>query len=197
MMANAPRQTAATQLIEKVTSVSDRTAPIELAPDAIIQKQPMVWPWFVLIALLALTALSVVVAIIVTSMQPGLPTFSQKPYPSSDGGNATADPDGASVVVLFGDVNGRNIAEVTAELTAKGLEVIMVDGEVVPPGDPRVMTVYSATPLGTLALGSSIELTYYLADGIEPIDPSPSTEPVDPSPSTEPVDPSPSPTGSQ
>lgn len=189
MMANAPRQTAATQLIEKVTSVSDRTAPIELAPDADKQRQPVVWPWFALIALLALTALSVVVAIIVTSLQPGLPTFSQKPYPSSNGGTATADPNGATVVVLFGDVNGRNVAEVTAELTAKGLEVVTVDGDVVAPGDPRVMTVYSATPLGTLPLGATIELTYYIADGAEPIDPSPTEEPTQ--------EPSPSPTASQ
>jgi serine/threonine-protein kinase len=189
MMASAPRQTAATQLIERVTSVSDRTAPIELAPDQDKQKQPVVWPWFALIALLALTALSVVVAIIVTSLQPGLPTFSQKPYPSSNGGTATADPNGASVVVLFGDVNGRNVAEVTAELTAKGLDVVMVDGDIVAPGDPRVMTVYSATPLGTLPLGATIELTYYIADGAEPIDPSPTEEPTQ--------EPTPSPTASQ
>lgn len=193
MMSTAPRQSAATQLIEKVQSVSDRTAPIELTSDPAKQKQPIVWPWFALIALLALTALSVVVAIIVTSLQPGLPTFSQQPYPSSNGGTATANANGSTVVVLFGDVNGRNVAEVAAELSAKGLMVEMIDGDIVPPGDTRAMTVYSATPLGSLPLGATITLTYYIADGAEPIDPGTSEEPT---PSETPAE-SPSPTPSQ
>lgn len=187
MMSTAPRQQAATQLLEKVDTISDRTVPIELNQDDILRKQPIVWPWFALIALLALTALSVVVAIIVTSLQTETTTPSQSPYPSSNPGTSSASPNTPQVVVLYKDVNGRNISEVSAELSAKGLLVNAVPGNVVAPGDPRVMTVYEATPLGTLARGSEITLTYYVAEGIDP------TEPTEPSEEPEPsATPSPS-----
>ena len=183
LMSNAPRQTAATTMIQQAPEVTDRTAVIELAPDTNpTQKPPVVWPWFVLIGALAATAISVVVAIIFTSMQPTLPTWSQSPYPSSSGGTSSPGPSGASVVVLLADVDGLNVAEVSAALSAKGLLVTAVAGDVVAAGDERVMTVYDASPLGTLAAGSEIVITYYVADDVVPIEPTPSDSPS-PSPS--------------
>ena len=178
LMSNAPRQTAATTMIQQAPEVTDRTAVIELAPDTNpTQKPPVVWPWFVLIGALAATAISVVVAIIFTSMQPTLPTWSQSPYPSSSGGTSSPGPSGASVVVLLADVDGLNVAEVSAALSAKGLLVTAVAGDVVAAGDERVMTVYDASPLGTLAAGSEIVITYYVADDVVPIEPTPSDSP--------------------
>ncbi len=178
LMSNAPRQTAATTMIQQAPEVTDRTAVIELAPDTNpTQKPPVVWPWFVLIGALAATAVSVVVAIIFTSMQPTLPTWSQSPYPSSNGGTSSPGPSGASVVVLLADVDGLNVAEVSAALSAKGLLVTAVAGDVVAAGDERVMTVYDASPLGTLAAGSEIVITYYVADDVVPIEPTPSDSP--------------------
>ncbi len=178
LMSNAPRQTAATTMIQQAPEVTDRTAVIELAPDTNpTQKPPVVWPWFVLIGALAATAISVVVAIIFTSMQPTLPTWSQSPYPSSNGGTSSPGPSGASVVVLLADVDGLNVAEVSAALSAKGLLVTAVAGDVVAAGDERVMTVYDASPLGTLAAGSEIVITYYVADDVVPIEPTPSDSP--------------------
>ncbi len=178
LMSNAPRQTAATTMIQQAPEVTDRTAVIELAPDTNpTQKPPVVWPWFVLIGALAATAISVVVAIIFTSMQPTLPTWSQSPYPSSNGGTSSPGPSGASVVVLLADVDGLNVAEVSAALSAKGLLVTAVAGDVVAAGDERVMTVYDASPLGTLAAGSEIVITYYVTDDVVPIEPTPSDSP--------------------
>jgi serine/threonine-protein kinase len=189
LMTNAPRQSAATQLIQQTPDVSDRTAVLELSLDTNpTQKPPIVWPWFVLIGALALTAVSVVVAILVTSVQPQLPTWSQEPYPSSTGGTGTADPSGAPIVVLLTDVQGKNVAEASAELSAKGLLVTAVAGDELPPGDPRLMTVYDASPLGTLTLGSEITITYYVEDGLAPSEPVPSEPaPSEPTPSETPA----------
>lgn len=178
LMAGAPRQSAATQLIQQTPAVSDRTALIEVSADTNpTQRPPVVWPWFVLIGALALTAVSVVVAILVTSLQPQLPTWSQSPYPSSSGGTGSPAPSGAPIVVLLTDVQGKNVAEASAELSAKGLLVTAVAGDMLPPGDPRLMTVYDASPLGTLPPGTEIRITYYVEDGLAPTEPAPS-EPV-------------------
>jgi serine/threonine-protein kinase len=178
LMSTAPRQSAATSLIQQTPEVTDRTAVIELAPDTNpTQKPPVVWPWFVLIGALAATAVSVVVAIVVTSMQPSLPTFSQQPYPSSSTGSASPGASGTPVVVLLADVDGLNVAEVSAALSAKGLLVTAVEGDVVAAGDERVMTVYDASPLGTLAAGSEIVITYYVAEELATEEPTPTQEP--------------------
>ena len=192
LMSTAPRQSAATQLLQQPKDVSDRTAVLEIAADTNpTQKPPIVWPWFVLIGALALTAVSVVVAIIVGSMQPQLPTWSQSPYPSSSSGTGSPDPSGAPIVVLLTDVQGKNVAEVSAELSAKGLLVKTVAGDVLPDGDPRLMSVYDATPLGTLTLGTEVTLIYYVPAGEVP---TPTEEPTSPAP--EPSG-SPSPSASQ
>ncbi|MFM2030971.1 MAG: hypothetical protein RI927_591 [Actinomycetota bacterium] len=178
LMSNAPRQTAATTMIQQAPEITDRTAVIELAPDTNpTQKPPVVWPWFVLIGALAATAISVVFAIIVTSMKPTLPTWSQSPYPSSSSGTSSPKPSVASVVVLLADVEGINVAEVSAALSAKGLLVTAVAGDVVAAGDELVMTVYDASPLGTLPIGSEIVITYYVAEDIAPVEPTPSDSP--------------------
>jgi hypothetical protein len=150
-------------VIQQPKGVSDSTAILEISSDTNpTQKPPIVWPWFVLIGALALTAVSVVVAIIVGSLQPQLPTWSQSPYPSSTGGTASPGPSGVPVVVLLTDVQGKNVADVSAELSAKGLLVTTIAGDVLPEGDPRLMTVYDATPLGTLTAGTEVRVTYYV-----------------------------------
>jgi eukaryotic-like serine/threonine-protein kinase len=187
LMKNAPSQTAATQLFAQVPKVNDSTAVIELAVDTNpTQRPPVVWPWFVLIGALAATAISVVAAILVGSVQQPLPTFSQPPFPSSTGGTQSPGPSGAPVVVLLSDVDGLNVAEVSAALSAKGLLVTAVAGELVAPGDERVMTVYEASPLGTLPAGSEITITYYVADVTAPTEPLP-TGSETPAPGTSPA----------
>jgi hypothetical protein len=48
---------------------------------------------------------------------------------------------------------------------------------VLEPGDPRIRTVYAISPTGTIALGTAIDITYYVARVVEgPIE-VPTTEP--------------------
>jgi hypothetical protein len=76
---------------------------------------------------------------------------------------------------LLTDVQGKSVAEVSADLSAKGLLVTTIAGDVLPEGDPRLMTVYDATPLGTLTAGTEVKLTYYVPSGEVP---TPSVEPT-------------------
>ena len=43
-----------------------------------------------------------------------------------------------------------------------GLYVNQIPGTEVPTGDPRINTVYDASPLGTMPAGSVIDITYYV-----------------------------------
>jgi hypothetical protein len=66
--------------------------------------------------------------------------------------------------------------------------VTAVAGELVAPGDERVMTVYEASPLGTLPAGSEITITYYVADVTAPSEtPAPGSETPAPGTSTAPA----------
>jgi hypothetical protein len=64
--------------------------------------------------------------------------------------------------------------------------VTAVAGELVAPGDEKVMTVYQASPLGTLPAGSEITITYYVADVSTPTEPAPTTS-ESPAPGTSPA----------
>jgi len=172
MMTGAPRESAATQVITQPKS-NETTAIIELPPGQVqVQRQPVVWPWFALIGLLALTAISVVVAIIVTSIQPPVPTpsplpsqsFSNNPSPSASASSSTP----GTVVVLLSDLQGKNVAEVSNILTGMGLNVSAEPGTVLTADGPAVMTVYDVSPAGTVAVGSSVTITYYVGGAVAP-----------------------------
>jgi len=164
--------------VMQTTQVSDKTAVIETTTDtAPAPTQAVVWPWIAVIVALTITALSVVVAIVMTSMQPA-PTPS--PTPSGQTGTPSASPSAVtSVVVLLSDITGKDVFEVSSQLNAMGLVVVSTPGEILPPDDVRVMTVYAAAPLGKMNTGSSIEIFYYVADTSEPsASPTPTVEPT-------------------
>jgi serine/threonine-protein kinase len=164
--------------VMQTTQVSDKTAVIETTTDtAPAPTQAVIWPWIAVIVALTITALSVVVAIVMTSMQPA-PTPS--PTPSGQTGTPSASPSAVtSVVVLLSDITGKDVFEVSSQLNAMGLVVVSTPGEILPPDDVRVMTVYAAAPLGKMNTGSSIEIFYYVADTSEPsASPTPTVEPT-------------------
>jgi serine/threonine-protein kinase len=170
--------------VMQTTQVSDTTAVIQTTTDtAPAPTQAVVWPWIAVIVALTITALSVVIAIVMTSMQPA-PT--QSPTPSnSQSGEPSASPSAVtSVIVLLSDITGKDVFEVSSQLNAMGLVVVSTPGEILPPDDVRVMTVYAAAPLGKIDTGSTIEIFYYVADTSEPsVTPTAPTEPpVSPSP---------------
>jgi serine/threonine-protein kinase len=166
LLPTAPRSQAATELIEQIKQVSDRTAEIATFTDTAPQPtQPIVWPWVAVIVVLGLTALSVVVAIIIGSMTP-VPaptvtvTSSITPSSTSSGGPTVPTP----VTVLLTDIQGQQISDVLTALTAKGLVAEAVPGTTVPLEDPKSMTVYDATPLGNMPEGTTIRVFYYVPE---------------------------------
>jgi serine/threonine-protein kinase len=167
MMTTAPINSAATQLLQQPT-VSDRTAVIETAattaPSPI--QQPVVWPWIALIAVIAVTSLSIVIAIITSSMQPTPTETITVPGWATASTSASPTPSASptNVQVLLSDIEGQNVVDVQTMLSEKGLKVLASPGEIVPADDPRVMDVYDAKPLGNLMSGSTIEIFYYVAD---------------------------------
>ncbi|CAB4633895.1 unannotated protein [freshwater metagenome] len=170
LLPTAPRSQAATELIEQIKQVTDRTTEIATLTDTAPQPtQPIVWPWVAVIAVLGLTALSVVVAIIIGSMTP-VPsptvtvTTSSQPSVTSSGGPTAPTP----VTVLLADIQGKPISEVLTALTEKGLVAEAIPGTKVALDDPKDMTVYDASPLGNMPEGSSIKVYYYVVDMGEP-----------------------------
>jgi beta-lactam-binding protein with PASTA domain len=76
--------------------------------------------------------------------------------------------------VLLSDLQGKNVAEVSNILSGMGLSVTAVPGTALPADDPAVMTVYDVSPAGTVAIGSSVTVTYYVGGAVAPT-PTPTT----------------------
>ena len=166
LLPTAPRSQAATELIQQIKQVTDRTTEIATLTDTAPQPtQPIVWPWVAVIVVLGLTAISVVVAIIIGSMQP-VPTPTVTVTSSSDSSaTSSVDPSAPTpVTVLLSDIQGKPISDVLASLKAMGLVATAVPGNKIAVDDPRDMTVYDATPLGNIPAGSSIQVYYYVVD---------------------------------
>jgi serine/threonine-protein kinase len=166
LLPSAPRSQAATELIQQIKQVTDRTTEIATLTDTAPQPtQPIVWPWVAVIVVLGLTAISVVVAIIIGSMQP-VPSPTVTVTSSTDSSaTSSANPSAPTpVTVLLSEIQGKPISDVLSALTAKGLVATAVPGTQIAIDDPRDMTVYDATPLGNIPAGSSIKVYYYVVD---------------------------------
>lgn len=166
LLPTAPRSQAATELIQQIKQVTDRTTEIATLTDTAPQPtQPIVWPWVAVIVVLGVTALSVVVAIIIGSMTPVPSPTVTVTTSSQPSVTATVDPAAPTpVTVLLADIQGKPISEVLTTLTEKGLVAEAIPGNKVELDDPKAMTVYDATPLGNMPEGSSIQVYYYVVD---------------------------------
>jgi serine/threonine-protein kinase len=158
LMSYAPTRTAATKVITQA-NLTDKTTVIpvqEIAPP----KKPVVWPWIAVLALIGVSAVAIVVAIVVGTISqhsPG-PTFT--PYQPSVTPTETSAPSD-TVVILSTDVIGFTVEDVIAQLEGLGLAVDAQPGDTVPENDPKANQVYSASPLGTVQIGSTIHIVYY------------------------------------
>jgi serine/threonine-protein kinase len=158
LMSYSPTRAVTTKVIAQA-NLTDSTTVIptfeELKP-----KQPIVWPWIAVIALILISGIAVVAAMVIGAVQrEPEPTFT--PITPSASPTASASPTSANVFVFTTDVVGLPLADVTAELEALGLFVEAVAGESVDPLDPKVNTVYDAAPLGSLPPGTTVRLLYY------------------------------------
>ena len=166
LMTDAPKRASVTKLMTQVTpQVTESTTLLETQPET-EQKPPIIWPWIAMIVVMVLVAGSIVVAMVRGPEPTPSPTQSVTPTPTP---TVTPTPtptstDPNTVVVLSSDIFTMNLDAATGYLESLGLVVTPVAGLSLPADDPRVMTVYDATPLGTLSQGDPILITYYVAD---------------------------------
>lgn len=176
LMSYAPKHLAATRLIIS-PDVADVTAKIPTLK-AEREKRQLVWPWIAVIALVAVTGLSIVAAMVIGAVSGHNPNQTLTPEPTSSQTASTsptptdsASPD--KVVVLLSDVAGQDVQVVSDKLKALGLQVVLSPGEIVDPNDPKANTIYDATPLGSMDVGTTITLLYFVPS--DQANPSPSS----------------------
>ncbi len=175
LMVNRPKRSTATRLITTATpQVTDATTVIEMTDTAETPK-PIIWPWLATIGALVLTAIIVLVAILsggqTPTPSPSPTTPSATPTPTETPTPSPSPSDPNQVVVLSSDIFGVNIDDAASYLESLDLVVIRSEGLEVANDDPRLLTVYDASPLGQMATGTTVTLTYYIPFAI--IEPTP------------------------
>lgn len=186
---------------DPIPLVSDNT--ILLSTDtAQIPRAPLVWPW-IAVAILILVSISVVLTAILSE-----PRVIEQPEPQNIDSEVSPETDPApetesepapapepqpqpaiprEAVLTSELLYGLGITEVTTYLTGLGMEVISEPGELLAGDDPRVRTVYAATPLGTITVGSTITVKYYVGDYVGETNELPAETDNEPNPGDEPI----------
>ena len=167
LLGKPARRNDSTRVMPVLPDEPIATTVIDLA-EPLPEKPALVWPWIALIVALIITGVSLIVAML---SKPNVapspsPSQSQSATPSS---SATPTPSDTpttpqNVVVLSTEVLGVNKDQVQVALEAKGLIVNAIAGTALQTGDPRINTVYEATPLGSMPEGTVITLTYYVEE---------------------------------
>ncbi|HEY7796507.1 MAG TPA: serine/threonine-protein kinase, partial [Microbacteriaceae bacterium] len=163
----------------ELDEIEEKTIAMQLADTAPIPKAPVVWPWMAFIGLMVVSVGVVVAAIISEPSQIVEPE--PEPAPVEEVEEPTQEPEVVvpeAAIIRYENVEGKPIAEVTSYLNNLGFRVNAVAGQVLDGDDPRVRTVYSATPLGNVTLGEEITVTYYVGDYSEDTNEIQEPEPV-------------------
>ena len=182
---------------DPLDEIEEKTIALQLADTAPIPKAPVVWPWLAFIGLMVVSVSVVLAAIFSEPREIIEPEPEPEPAPVEQ-----VDPEPEpevvvpdTVVIRYEDVEGRSIAEVTSYLNNLGFSVNAVAGQVLDGEDPRVRTVYSATPLGNIPVGEEITVSYYVGDYSdetneiqEPVEPVPDEDNPDETTEGEPGD---------
>lgn len=168
----APRGQFNTRMIETVKPLPQTTSIIETVENKPV-KPAAVWPWISVVVVLVLTALGVIIAMLsqpapTASPTPTkTPTVTKTPTPTETPTETPTTP--SSTTVFSSDVIGQNVDTVESLLQDKGLVVTRVTGDALPTGDPRINTVYDASPLGSMSVGTEITVTYYIEDATQTV----------------------------
>lgn len=168
----SPRGQYNTRMIETVNQLPQTTTFIETV-EASAVKPAAVWPWISVVVILVLTAVGVIIAMIshpaptATPTPTETPTVTETPTPTETPTETPTAP--TSTTVFSSDVIGQNVDTVESLLQEKGLLVTRVNGDALPTGDPRINTVYEASPLGSMDVGTAVTLTYYIEDSTQTV----------------------------
>ena len=168
----APRGQFNTRMIETVPPVPQTTAIIETV-ETKDEKPAAIWPWISVVVVLVLTAVGVVIAMLSqpaptpTPTPTETPTATETPTPTPTETPTETPTTPSNTTVFSSDVINQNVDAVETLLQDKGLLVVRVKGDGLPTGDTRINTVYEATPLGTMPVGSTVTITYYIEDSTQ------------------------------
>jgi len=163
---NPRRSTATRVMTSAIPNVPEETTVIQ-TPTAPTEKPPIIWPWIATIALMVVVAGGIVVAMLNNKSAPTpspTPTNSQSTFPSPTPSSTPTSTDPTTVTVLSSDIFGMDLQTAISYLQGLGLNPQPQPGLLLPSTDPRVNTVYDASPLGTLHAGDVIILIYYDID---------------------------------
>ncbi|MFM2384739.1 MAG: hypothetical protein RL166_613 [Actinomycetota bacterium] len=166
----APRGQFNTRVIETVKPLPQTTSIIETV-ETTQEKPAAIWPWVSVVVILVLTAAGVIFAMLSqpapTPTPTETPTVTPTPTPTETPTETPTAP--TETTVFSSDVIGQNVDTVESLLQEKGLLVTRVKGDALPTGDPRINTVYEAAPLGTMAVGTAVTVTYYIEDSTQTV----------------------------
>lgn len=127
-------------------------------------KAPAIWPWLVLILILLVTIGAVFWAGLLAPKDQVSPSPSpsnsetETPSPSP---TPTPTETEETVAVLLSNYQGQDVSLVIPMLTALGLEVEPIAGTALAADDPKISQVYDISPLGSVPVGSVIQVYYY------------------------------------
>jgi serine/threonine-protein kinase len=152
-----------TRMIETVKPLPQTTTIIETVENK-VEKQSAVWPWVSVIAVIVLTTVGVLIAILTQPNPAPTPTPTETPTVTPTPTPTETPTTPSTATVFASDVMEQNVDVVETLLVGKGLIVSRVEGTPLPTGDPRINTVYEATPLGSLPVGTTVIVTYYVED---------------------------------
>ncbi len=125
-------------------------------------KAPAIWPWAVLIVIL----LATIGVVFWAGLNAPKPQISPSPTPSNsqtETPSPTPTPTETveTVTVLLSNYQGQDVSLVVPMLTDIGLEVEPIAGTSLPADDPRISQVYDISPLGSLPIGTTVQVYYY------------------------------------
>ncbi len=152
-----------TRMIETVKPLPQTTTIIDTVENK-VEKQSAVWPWVSVIAVVVLTTVGVLIAILTQPNPTPTPTPTETPTVTPTPTPTETPTTPSTATVFASDVMEQNVDVVETLLVGKGLIVSRVEGTPLPTGDPRINTVYEATPLGSLPVGTTVIVTYYVED---------------------------------
>jgi serine/threonine-protein kinase len=154
-----------TRIIDTVKPLPQTTTVIQTV-ETKVEKPAAIWPWISAIAVVVLTTVGVLLAVVSqpapTPTPTPTPTETPTPTPTPTPTETPTTP--STTTVFASDVMEQNVDVVEALLIGKGLKVNRVEGTALPTGDPRINTVYEATPLGSLPVDTTVTVTYYIED---------------------------------
>ncbi|NBR65151.1 MAG: serine/threonine protein kinase [Actinobacteria bacterium] len=160
LLADAPMHIPMHTVIPPVIApVSDETTVINTDTKP-TESAPAIWPWVALIVIL----LSTIGVVIWTGLLSPKPTIKPSPTPSHSHTptvKPTPTPTTEKVVVLLSQYQGMDVSLVIPKLTELGLIAEPIAGTAIPADDPRISQVYDLSPLGSIEVGSTIQVYYY------------------------------------